>query len=97
MSKNAAGTAKAAKLRADMKRYQAGHRATKVAELIAINDSSARAELRKMRDVYYSTDKATTPGHYFNPKGKHFARGSEGKARNILKGHNARKSQAKGL
>lgn len=34
----------------------------------------ARAELRKMREVRYSTDKPAGAGQYMNPTGKQFAR-----------------------
>lgn len=54
---------------------------------------SARAELKRMRDVWYSTDAKPSAGTAWNPKGKQHAKGSEGKARNIQRGHNARKSQ----
>ena len=95
-SKIEQGQAKAAKLRQDMKRYAAGKRATKVATLQS-EGASGRAELKRMRDVWYDTDKRATPGQYFNPKGKAHVVGRDQKARNILRGHNARKSQGKGI
>lgn len=32
--------------------------------------AKGRAELKRMRDVWYSTDKPTTAGNYYNPNGK---------------------------
>lgn len=58
---------------------------------------SARAELKRMKDSYYSTDKAPSAGAAWNPDGKRHVRGSEGKARNILRGQTARNNQGKGI
>ncbi|MNR40180.1 hypothetical protein D3C85_1584440 [compost metagenome] len=87
-----AGKAKAAKLRAEHERYHEGKRATKVATLIA-EGAVGRPELKRMRDVWYSTDKPTKAGTYWNPKGKASARGSDAKARKINTGHRARQMQ----
>lgn len=96
MDKIQRGKGKAQQLRADMQRYQQGKRATKVAALIA-EGQPGRAELKRMRDVWYDTDKQAKPGQLWNPTGKNSARGSDSKARKILTGHNARKAQGKGL
>lgn len=66
-------------------------------KLIAQDNVEGRKELRKMRDVRYATDPEPAPGRYHNPEQKAFVKGSEGKARNIPKGWNAKKSQGKGL
>lgn len=58
---------------------------------------TARRRLREMKDVRYFVDKETSPGELFQPEGKRLARGSSGKADRILRGHNARKSQGKGI
>lgn len=95
-SKIERGQAKAAQMRAAMKRYGAGKRATKVANLIE-EGAAGRAELKRMRDVWYDTDGRAMPGQYFNPKGKAHVVGRDQKARNILRGHNARQSQGRGI
>lgn len=41
----------------------------KVARLQA-KGAAGRAELKRMRDVWYSTDKPVTAGDYYNPHGK---------------------------
>ncbi|UVN13031.1 hypothetical protein FBPa25_0002 [Pseudomonas phage vB_PaeP_FBPa25] len=66
-------------------------------KLIAQDDVTSRKELRKMRDVRYSTDPEPMPGRYHNPDQRAFVKGSDGKARNILKGWNAKRSQGRGL
>lgn len=96
MDKFQRGKDKAQQLRADMNRYQEGKRAAKIATLIA-EGQPGRAELKRMRDVWYDTDKRASPGQLWNPKGKNSARGSSTKAKNILTGHNARQSQGRGL
>lgn len=75
---------------------KAGAHFRKVAKLQAMG-AAGRAELRRMREVWYDTDKAVSPGAMFNPEGKQFVRGSEGKARNIQRGHTARNNQGKGI
>lgn len=39
---------------------------SKVARLQA-KGAAGRAELKRMRDVWYNTDKPTTAGEYYNP------------------------------
>lgn len=94
---NAEGKAKADKLRAESKRhFKLQAREDKIQTLRGLKANGTQ-ELKRMRDVRYSTDPAPSAGQYWNPEGKRHARGSEGKARNILKGNTARKNQAKGL
>jgi hypothetical protein len=66
-------------------------------KLIAAGDVTSRAELRKMRDVYYDTDAEAGPGEYFNPSGLRRVRGSDGKHRRIMSGQRARQMQGAGL
>lgn len=58
---------------------------------------TARRKLREMKDVRYFVDKDASAGDLFQPESKRLARGSSGKADRILRGHNARKSQGKGI
>lgn len=93
------GKAKAAKLRADMNRYKAGQRATKVNALNKMSDAgdrSARATLRKMRDQYHASPKSTL-GEAWNPKGKAHAKGSSNKHNQIMKGERALRNQGNGV
>ena len=93
------GKAKAAKLRADMERYAAGRRATKVNELnkmVDAGDRSARATLRKMRDQYHAGPK-TKLGEAWNPKGKAHAKGNSNKHNQIMKGARALRNQGNGV
>lgn len=93
------GKAKAAKLRADMDRYAAGQRATKVNELNKMADAgdrSARATLHKMREQYHAGPK-TKLGEAWNPKGNAYAKGSSNKHNQIMKGERARRNQGNGV
>ena len=65
------GQAKAARLRAELKRY--GKRDMKVQRLLGMGPDG-RKELKRMRDVRYFTDKPTRPGEYLNPTGKRYAK-----------------------
>lgn len=55
---------------------------------------SARAELRRMRDVHYSTDQYhPSAGAAWQPEGGNMARGAQGRTKKLLSGHNAREKQ----
>lgn len=61
---------------------------------------TARRKLREMRDVKYYVDAAPAAGELYQKQGKTIAnpaRGSTGRAKKLLSGHNARNAQAKGL
>lgn len=73
---------------------------SKVQELQSATGAAAvgaRKELKRMRDVWYNTDKRTTAGEYWNPDGKRLAKGSSGKHKRIMSGQSARNNQARGL
>jgi hypothetical protein len=76
---------------------QAARHFKKVAELQAVKGPEAvgaRAELRKMREVYYSTDEYyPSAGAAWQPDGSRQARGSQGRAKKLLSGHNAKAKQ----
>lgn len=82
---------------------EAKHHFETVAALSAVKGEgavTARRKLREMRDVKYFTDKATKPGELHQKQGGKVlnpARGSTGRAKKLLSGHNARKSQGKGI
>ena len=93
---NQQGKAKADALRKQMKRYKQGQRAAKVADLQSKKGSeavSARAELRRMRDVWYATDPSPSATGYFLKEGAKPARGSTGKAKKALSGWKAKQQQ----
>lgn len=80
----------------------ATHHFELVSELNKRNDPTARRKLRELRDVHYDTDPAPTgKGAWDNKasKGKQSrpVMGRDGKHQRIMKGQNARNSQAKGL
>lgn len=55
---------------------------------------TARRKLKEMNDSYYTTDPYyPSAGASFNPDGRRFAKGSDSKARNIQRGHDARSKQ----
>lgn len=55
---------------------------------------TARAELRRMREVYYSTDQFhPSAGAAWQPDGSRLARGSQGRAKKLLSGWNAKQKQ----
>ena len=61
---------------------------------------TARRKLREMRDVKYYVDQAPAAGELHLKQGdKHHnpARGSTGRAKKLLSGHNARNNQGKGI
>ncbi len=94
---NEQGKAKADELRAQArKHHKLAKREDKTAALRKLGPAGT-PELKRMRDVRYSTDKAPTAGKYWNPEGKRHVKGSEGKARNILRGFTARKKQGTNL
>lgn len=64
---------------------------TKVAKLQTMG-AAGRAELRKMREVYYDTDPFhPSVGAAWNPEGKKKARGSSAKCDRINSAHRAKK------
>ena len=66
------------KARDEFKRY--GKRDAKVAKLNAMKGAegvSARKELRKMRDTYYSKDPMPSAGMAWKPNGHNMARGKQ--------------------
>lgn len=82
---------------------EAKHHFETVAALTAVKGDgavTARRKLREMRDVKYFTDKAVAPGEMHQKQGDKVmnpARGTTGRAKKLLSGHNARKAQGKGL
>lgn len=73
-----------------------GNRATMVTELQAVKGPeavTARRKLREMRDVWYSTDAAPSAGAAWQPNGHNSARGSQGRAKKLLSGWNAKQKQ----
>lgn len=55
---------------------------------------TARRKLREMRDVYYTTDQYNpSAGAAWKPDGHNMARGSQGRAKKLLSGHNAKQKQ----
>ncbi len=64
----------------------------KVAKLQTMGQAG-RAELKRMRDVWYDTDSAVTAGEFHNPKGKRMVKGSDAKALRIQSAHNAKARQ----
>ena len=64
----------------------------KVAKLQTMGQAG-RAELRRMRDVWYDTDGRASPGEYFNPTGKRMVKGSDAKSVRIQRATNAKARQ----
>lgn len=55
---------------------------------------TARRELKRMRDVYYSTDQFhPSAGAAWQPDGSRQARGAQGRAKKLLSGWNAKQKQ----
>jgi hypothetical protein len=76
---------------------QAAKHFKKVAALQAVKGPgavTARRELKRMRDVWYSTDQYhPIPGAAWQPDGSRLARGSQGRAKKLLSGYNAIQKQ----
>ena len=64
----------------------------KVAELQA-KGPAGRAELKRMREIWFDTDAPTKAGEYFNPTGKRLVKGSDSKARRIHSAHQTKARQ----
>lgn len=84
----------AATARAEYKRY--GKRQAKVAKLQAMKGPeavTARKELKRMRDSYYSTDARPSAGQAWKPDGHNMARGSTGRTKKMQSGYDAKRKQ----